>query len=159
MDLIFCIFDTTVAMMLAWRLKHFTYTEISLLLGVRFSSTKFAQRKNLAKASWQKLFNLVVIRLKCWLWRVFHSVDPLTSKIWFVNLSSICFKSFVKCWREFGVKSRLHSHAMFSSFKEEVHFTSPYLSSDRICWDLFWVRSRTYTQTPPKLFSLKWIKF
>ena len=85
----FCIFDTTVAMMLAWRLKHFSYTEISLLLGVRFSSTKFAQRKNLAKASWQKLFNLVVIRLKCWLWRVFHSVDPLTSKIWFVNLSSI----------------------------------------------------------------------
>ena len=107
--------------MLAWRLKHFSYTEISLLLGVRFSSTKFAQRKNLAKASWQKLFNLVVIRLKCWLWRVFHSVDPLTSKIWFVNLSSICFKFFVKCWREFGVKSRLHSHAMFSSFKEEVH--------------------------------------
>ena len=92
--MIFCIFDTTVAMMLAWRLKDFSYTEISLLLGVRFSSTKFAQRKNLAKASWQKLFNLVVIRLKFWLWRVFHSVDPLTSKIWFVNLSSICFKFF-----------------------------------------------------------------
>ena len=30
-----------------------TDTENSLLLGVRFSLTKFAQRKNLTKASWQ----------------------------------------------------------------------------------------------------------
>ena len=27
--------------------------------------------------------------------------------------------------------------SMFSSFKGKVHFTSPYLSSDRICWSLF----------------------
>ena len=47
-DLIFCIFDTTVAMMLAWRLKYFSYTESSLLLSVRFCSTKFAQQKDLA---------------------------------------------------------------------------------------------------------------
>ena len=118
--MIFCIFDTTVAMMLAWRLKHFSYTEISLLLGVRFSSTKFAQRKNLAKASWQKLFNLVVIRLKFWLWRVFHSVDPLTAKMWFVSLPSICFKFFVKCWREVGVKSRLHPHADWLSYSHHL---------------------------------------
>ena len=31
----------------------YTDTENSLLLGVRFSSTKFAQRKNMTKASWQ----------------------------------------------------------------------------------------------------------
>ena len=118
--MIFCIFDTTVAMMLAWRLKHFSYTEISLLLGVRFSSTKFAQRKNLAKASWQKLFNLVVIRLKFWLWRVFHSVDPLTAKMWFVSLPSICFKFFAKCWREVGVKSRLHPHVDWLSYSHHL---------------------------------------
>ena len=29
------------------------------------------------------------------------------------------------------------NQSMFSSFKGEVHFTSPYLSSDRICWSLF----------------------
>ena len=51
------------------------------------------------------------------------------------------------------------NQSLFSSFKGEVHFTSPYLSSDRICWSLFWDRNRTYTQTPPKLSSLEWIKF
>ena len=135
----------------------------------------------------------------------------------------------MKCWREFGVKSRLHPHAdwlsyshhliagfcistvkrisirsimcaskrvvsitikylwycgnisvvttceygsqrrlkealflkqyMFISFREEVYFIPPYLSSDRICWNLFWVRNRTHPQTPPKLSSLEWIKF
>ena len=48
LDLICSIFDTTVAMMLeklAWRLKQFSYEEGSLLLRIRFSSTKFAQRK------------------------------------------------------------------------------------------------------------------
>ena len=51
------------------------------------------------------------------------------------------------------------NQSMFSSFKGEVHFTSPYLSSDRICWSLFWVRNRTHPQTSPKLSSLEWIKF
>ena len=48
LDLICSIFVTTVAMMLeklAWRLKQFSYEEGSLLLRIRFSSTKFAQRK------------------------------------------------------------------------------------------------------------------
>ena len=47
----------------------------------------------------------------------------------------------------------------FTSFREEVYFIPPYLSSDRICWNLFWVRNRTHPQTPPKLSSLEWIKF
>ena len=34
-------------------------------------------------------FELVVIALKLWVWRVF--VDPLTAKIWFVSLPSVCY--------------------------------------------------------------------
>ena len=49
--------------------------------------------------------------------------------------------------------------SMFTSFNEEVYFIPPYLSSDRVCWSLFWVRNRTHPQTPPKLSSLEWIKF
>ena len=49
--------------------------------------------------------------------------------------------------------------SMFISFREEVYFIPPYLSSDRICWSLFWVRNRTHPQTPPKLSSLEWINF
>ena len=56
-------------------------------------------------------------------------------------------------------KALFLKQSMFSSFKGKVHFTSPYLSSNRICWSLFWDRNRTYTQTPPKLSSLEWIKF
>ena len=58
-----------------------TDTENSLLLGVRFSSIKFAQQN-----IWQNLCKLVVIRLKFWLWRVFHSVDLLTAKTWFCKV-------------------------------------------------------------------------
>ena len=65
---------------------------------------------------------------------------------------------------EYGSQSRLKEalflkQYMFTSFREEVYFIPPYLSSDRICWNLFWVRNRTHPQTPPKLSSLEWIKF
>ena len=56
-------------------------------------------------------------------------------------------------------KALFLKQSMFISFREEVYFIPPYLSSDRICWNLFWVRNRTHPQTPPKLSSLEWIKF
>ena len=56
-------------------------------------------------------------------------------------------------------KALFLKQSMFTSFREEVYFIPPYLSSDRICWSLFWVRNRTHPQTPSKLSSLEWIKF
>ena len=57
LDLICCIFDTTVAMMLAWRLKHFSDTESSLSLGVRFSS------KNLLSKTSGKSFMRIAVQI------------------------------------------------------------------------------------------------
>ena len=78
--------------------------------------------------------------------------------LWYCGNISV----FTTC--EYGSQRRLKEalflkQYMFTSFREEVYFIPPYLSSDRICWNLFWVRNRTHTQTSPKLSSLEWIKF
>ena len=52
-------------------------------------------------------------------------------------------------------KALFLKQSMFMSFKGEVCFIPPYLSSNRIYWSLFSVRNRTHPQTSPKLSSLE----